>query len=112
MLRTFLGTVFAIQDSFSAFCVARREYQAHCSLWASPAARRVLRYRPRKLKAKEAKNVGDILEQWQTFSSLADANMASSDDAGEAEARIDDAVTKDEAGFSRLSVGLAVREVN
>lgn len=66
---------------------------------------------PEKLKAKEAKNVGDILEQWQTFRSLADANLASSGDAGAAEAKIDGAGTKDEAGLSRLSVGLALRQV-
>eukprot|EP00903_Cladosiphon_okamuranus_P016856 g15544.t1 len=63
-----------------------------------------------KLKAKEAKNVGDILEQWQAFRSLANAKMASSGDAGAAEAKFDGAGTEDEAGFSRLSVGLAVRE--
>lgn len=66
---------------------------------------------PEKLKAKEAKNVADILEQWQTFRSLADANTPSSGNAGAARAKTDGEGTKEEAGFSRLSVGLAVRQV-
>eukprot|EP00752_Nemacystus_decipiens_P004071 g3726.t1 len=63
-----------------------------------------------KLKAKEAKNVADILELWQTFRSLADANAASSGDTDAAGAKMEGAGNTDKAGFSRLSVGLAVRQ--
>ncbi len=68
---------------------------------------------PQKLKSKEAKHVGDILELSETFRSLADANMAGlgDDTRAAAEAKIDGAEGKDGARFSRLSVGLAVREV-
>ena len=66
----------------------------------------------KKLKSKEAKNVGDILELSQTFRSLADANTAGPGyDACAAKAQVDGAEKKDGAVFSRLSVGLAVRQV-
>lgn len=68
---------------------------------------------PIKLKAKEAKNVGDILELSRTFRSLADANMTTgtSGDSGAAEVKADEAERASGAEFSRLSVGLALRQV-
>lgn len=70
---------------------------------------------PKKLKAKEAKHVADILELSQTFCSLADANMAGlggdTRAAAEAKKGRDGEGRRDGAEFSRLSVGLAVREV-
>lgn len=47
----------------------------------------------------------------QTFQSLADANMTTSDDAGAADAKVDEVDRASIADFSRLSVGLAVRQV-
>lgn len=114
-LRILLDNQVAIDNSHSfAVCLALCEYHARCPLIDSP--RRppphvLVDAAPEKLKAKEAKNVADILEQWQTFRSLADANMANSGDTVAAGPKMDIAGTKYEAGLSRLSVGLAVRQV-
>lgn len=96
----------AIQISFLLPSARRSRLSPH-----RPPPHVVVRAAPEKLKAKEAKNVGEVLEQWKTFRSLANANMASSGDAGAGEAQMGDAGGKDEARFSRLSVGLAVRQV-
>lgn len=67
-----------------------------------------------KLKSREAKNVAEILELAPTFRSLADAYAANT--AGNVVGALEtggggSADTEGGAGFSRLAVGLAVRQV-
>lgn len=64
-----------------------------------------------KLKTKEAKNVGDILELLQTFRLLADANITTSGDADAIVAKVNEEDRASKTEFSRLSVGLALRQV-
>lgn len=66
---------------------------------------------PRKLKAKEAKNVGDILELAKGFRPLADAYVATFGRSSATEASVEGAGNDGESAFSRLSMGLAVRQV-
>eukprot|EP00904_Undaria_pinnatifida_P010376 jgi/Undpi1/6469/HiC_scaffold_20.g08948.m1 len=64
-----------------------------------------------KLKSKEAKNVADILELAPTFRKLADAYAATPNAAGALETEDGGAAEAvDGASFSRLAVGLAVRQ--
>lgn len=67
----------------------------------------------RKLKSKEAKNVADILELAPTFRKLTDAYAATPNAAGTLETEDGGAAEAvDGASFSRLAVGLAVRQVS
>ncbi|CAB1113427.1 unnamed protein product [Ectocarpus sp. CCAP 1310/34] len=66
-----------------------------------------------KLKSKEAKNVEDILGLLKTFRSLADAYVATATSPGTSTARkteVEGTDREERATFSRLSVGLAVRQ--
>ncbi|CAN0024767.1 unnamed protein product, partial [Hapterophycus canaliculatus] len=63
-----------------------------------------------KLKTKEAKHVGDILELAKAFRPLADAYISTWGGASTAEANVEGEGRYGESAFSRLSVGLAVRQ--
>lgn len=70
-----------------------------------------------KLKSKEAKNVENILELLKTFRPLVDAYVATTTSPGTSavatkmEVEVDGTDREGRATFSRLSVGLAVRQV-